>query len=300
MSTNKIRQAIDEFLVAGKQAGWAPTTQVKYKKFLTYFVNWLESQRIETLEQLDRHSLRQWGAGIRDRWRPETVTTAVRVVRRWLRWCHAEGWLPPLADAIQSPRLPRQSRRTVTPEEVQKLLRVCDEDPNEVLGRRNAAIVSLLFDSMLRASELVSLDVNDLDLDECRVIVLGKGGIERPAFFSEATKTRIQRWLEVHPDHPALFTVGQGDDVRRMPYGTLYQLIVLLGERAGIPRVSPHAFRRGGACAAFKLGASTRVVMVLGGWRTLDMVVRYTQALKPDELFPQYAPMSAVKPDENE
>jgi integrase/recombinase XerC len=296
-----LQSAIDQFCVAGKQRGWAPTTQIKYRKFLRYLSDWLRMRGLENTDDLSKALLRQWGADIQDEWGPETVATAVRVVRYWLHWCADEGMASPeLVDCLRSPKLPKVIHRTVTPEEIQAMLAVCDTNSQNItIARRNAAIIAMLFDSMVRAAELLALDVSDLDL-KGKVIVKGKGGVWRPAFFGADTVERLLSWLEVHPGHSPLFTTTARDGrVHRLGYGGLVLVLSDLADRAGIPHLSPHAFRRGGACAAVMLGASTRVVMGLGGWETLEMVVRYTRALKPELLASEYSPMGAVSKEED-
>ena len=173
-----LQSAIDQFCVAGKQRGWAPTTQIKYRKFLRYLSDWLRMRGLENTDDLSKALLRQWGADIQDEWGPETVATAVRVVRYWLHWCADEGMASPeLVDCLRSPKLPKVIHRTVTPEEIQAMLAVCDTNSQNItIARRNAAIIAMLFDSMVRAAELLALDVSDLDL-KGKVIVKGKGGV---------------------------------------------------------------------------------------------------------------------------
>lgn len=299
--------AIEAFLVAGRQVGWSPTTHKQYAYHLERLRQWLADHGIEDIEDVDRYRLRQWGAEIRERWQPATVRGAVKVVKRFFAWCHEEGLAKhDLSGVLKTPRVPKKIQRTVTPEEVQRMLAICDSVPSDgmlpdtalAVWRRNGAIVSLLFDSLLRVSELVRLTVDNVDLNTGRLVVVRKGGDQKPGFFGRATAKRLQAWLEVRPALPdvkALFTtIGADRPGRPLSVHGVREMLTSLSERAGIPHVTPHSFRRGGACAATMLGASTHVIMALGGWESESMVLRYTRALAIDEIAAQYSPMDCL------
>ena len=78
------------------------------------------------------------------------------------------------------------------------------------IGWRNAAIVSLLFDSGLRSGELCRLGVCEVDLSERELKVLIKGGNTMPGWFGAATTARLKRWLSVRSAWPGIETVFVG------------------------------------------------------------------------------------------
>ena len=146
----------------------------QYRWHLNRLVRWLGLREAVELAHVTRSLLRTWGAGLREEWAPATIKQAVCATRSFFAWCEEEGWLeenPALA--LRVPRVPRRVQRTLTDDEVRAMLQACDDSPK---GRRDAALVSLLLDSGLRASEVCRLAVEDLDLDEGLLVVQVKGG----------------------------------------------------------------------------------------------------------------------------
>ncbi len=302
-----LHEAAEEYLMAGTQEGWSEATHRQYRWHLEKFRLWAHEHHIDDVESLTRRALRAWGASIRDRWQPATCRQAVIAVRQFLVWCHAEGLIAEdLSGVLKVPKVPRRIQRTITADEVKAMLAVCDSqngvglDPDVAIAvaRRNAAIVCLLFDSLLRASELCRLRVQDVNMDGRYILVIGKGGDQQVVWFGEETGQRLRAWLEVRraaPGVDALFVSLGGNTPGRPLTGRGLRIILKnLGERAGIKGVSPHAFRRGGAVQAIMSGAPSRVVQLMGRWANLEMVERYTRALERGEILPRYSPMDSI------
>jgi len=302
--------AIRNFLIAGKQAGQSQTTLRQYGYHLDRMRRWLRDRGVRDLESVDRSVLREWGAEIQERWKPATVRSAVKIVRLFLSWCYGEGLIEEdLSDALKIPKVPKRIQRTVTPKEVRRMLAVCDQQARDdrdlgippIIPIRNAAIISLLFDSMLRGSELLRLTVDDIDLDAGILKVVRKGGDEKIGYFGRTTAKRLRAWLEVRPALPGvkvLFTTLGGQQVGQpLTIHGLRTMLATLSKRAGIEHVSPHSFRRGGACAATALGAPTHVVAAMGGWESTSMVMLYTRALGAGDLVNRYSPVDHLAGD---
>ncbi len=179
-----LRQLMDEFLLAGQANGWSPLTVRQYERHLAWLAGWLEEHGATTLEEVTRTLLRQWLAAQRERWSPATCKVAVTVLHSWLRFCEEEGHGGgSLVSAVKVPRVPETVQRAVDRHEVEALLHACEEPATsgltpaqaEAARLRNAAIVAVLFDSILRASELCGLDVGDVYLERLRLAVRRKG-----------------------------------------------------------------------------------------------------------------------------
>jgi site-specific recombinase XerD len=309
---NGIQQAIDDFLLTGKQAGWSKATVKTYRWHLDQLADWLAQRDVTTPDRITARLVRAYGAGMTDGWEPATCKTAVIAIRSWLKWA-ADAELADIGlDAVlKTPRVPENIQRTVDAGEIDALLAFC-ERPYESGGLtasqgycvnvRNRAIVALLFDALLRSGELCGLRVDDVDMEKRSVMIRkGKGGSDGIGHFSEATAVYLADWLKLRPfvaleSCDALFvgvtgnTPGQGIT----SYG-LRSIMRGLSKRAGVRHLSPHAFRRGGAVQAVINGASSRVVRDMGRWRHLDMVEVYTRSLDANTLHDKYAPMHAVR-----
>jgi integrase/recombinase XerC len=291
------------------QSGWSQGTAKQYRWHLGQWSAWLDVHSVATLEQIDKRRLRQWGASILERWAKATARGAVICVRSFLAWCLSEDLLTTdLSSTLKIPRASRTIQRTISPPEVSALLEQAGQWPPagvtpadaEAIAVRNVAIISLLFDSLIRANELCELRLFDVDLAAGQLVVLGKGGNQRRAMFGQATATRLAAWIGLRQATPgtATFFVGIGGNTPGQPLKPRGLRLILkrIGDRAGIPDVSPHAFRRGGATAAIAQGAPSRVVQQFGGWSNLEMVDRYTQALNAGDLYHLYGPVDHMVP----
>lgn len=304
-----MRQLIDEFLLAGQANGWSRATHRQYDRHLSWLAGWLEEHGATALEDVTRTLLRSWLAEKRQNWAPATCKVAVTVLRSWLAFCEAEGYGGAnLATAVKVPHVPERVQRAVDRHEVEAMLHVCEEPARsgltpaqgEATRLRNAALVAVLFDSILRASELCGLDVGDVYPDRLRLAVKRKGGKEQLVRFSERTADYLREWLLVRPGfaapgETALFTAITGNTPGcRLTTNGLRIVVKRLAERAGVADLSPHAFRRGGTVQAIELGAPDRMVQLHGGWSKVSMVTTYSRTLVADERFDAYQPMRAV------
>lgn len=148
-------------------------------------------------------------------------------------------------------------------------------------GKRDRAVLHLLFDLALRRGEVVSLDTADTDLEAGTVDVLGKGRTERVRLtLPDPTKAALRSWLEVRgPEAGPLFVnfdrAGKG---RRMTGTSVYRLVRELGEDAGL-RVRPHGLRHAAITEALDLTrGDVRKVQRFSRHRDLRVLNRYDDA----------------------
>jgi site-specific recombinase XerD len=287
---------IDNFLIAGRAQGWSAATVKQYAKHLQYWQAWL------TGADPTPDNLIAWLAAIRGRWSPATVRSAVIAVRSYLRFTGRAD----LAQAIKPPQPPPRVQRTISASEVGRLLEAADARvvtgvspaQADAVALRNAAIVAVLYDCWLRASELCSLTLDAVSVEARRLIVAGKGNREELVAYSAETALRLHEWLTVRPTVAnrgvrALFVaVGGSTPGQPLTVQGLRAILNSLGRRAGVDNVTPHSFRRGGATQAIRNGASTRWVQAHGRWAKLEFVELYTRALDPGDLIERYSPVA--------
>jgi integrase/recombinase XerC len=156
-------------------------------------------------------------------------------------------------------------------------------DPDDPLGRRDRAILELLYASGLRLSEVEALDLEDVDLTGRMVRVMGKGGKERLVPFNRPAARALRAWLR---DRAAILARGRGD--ARDPLFVNYRGTRLTGRsidrllrrhvvRAAIQTgVSPHALRHSFATHLLQRGADLRTIQELLGHARLSTTQRYT------------------------
>ena len=158
------------------------------------------------------------------------------------KWLLEEGYTKSdLFARLKVPKTPETVIEVLSDEEIRRL--VSEINPQSLIGARLYAIVLLLLDTGLRATELCTLTQANTDLADSSVKVMGKGKKERVLYFSPETKKAIHRYLTVYRpenDRPELFL---SDDGSPLTYNGLKQIILRLRVRAAIPRLHLHLFR---------------------------------------------------------
>ena len=140
---------------------------------------------------------------------------------------------------------------------------------------RNRAILLMLLDTGLRASELCKLKLYQVDHRNSRIQVLGKGALERSVLFSPRTGQALWRYLSSRPNaakEDPVFVTSLG---RSLDRGQLANLVETIGHRAGVPNVHPHRFRHTFAIQYLRNGGDPYTLQKLLGHSTLDMVRKY-------------------------
>ena len=102
------------------------------------------------------------------------------------------------AQNLENPKLDKRQPKYLTLEESQKLLKIA-EDENDRNSERDFAIITLFLNCGMRLSELVSISLNDIQFDECKMTVIGKGNKERTIYLNKACMEAINKYLSVRP-----------------------------------------------------------------------------------------------------
>ena len=138
---------------------------------------------------------------------------------------------------------------------------------------RLQAIFELLISSGIRIGELCSLKTENVDFEECKAIVQGKGNKERIVYFSEKSKNYIEQYLSLREDNsPYLFVTFQTK--RKINPTTLEKTIRELGKSVGV-EAHPHKFRRTFCTQMIKKGMPIDQVQSLMGHESIETTLRY-------------------------
>jgi integrase/recombinase XerD len=214
------------------------------------------------------------------RYRASSVVRALSSVRSFHRFLLREGATAgdPTVPVIR-PKLPRALPRPLVLEDVERILAA----PNSATpdGLRDRAVLETLYGAGLRVSELVGLDVDDVDLEEGSVRVLGKGSKEREVPLGRYARDAVGAYLtQVRPglatarSRSALFLNLRGGRLTRQSVGKiLARQTRLAGVRGD---VSPHVLRHSFATHLLEGGADVRVVQELLGHASVATTQVYT------------------------
>lgn len=214
-----------------------------------------------------------------------SVSRRLASLRSFYRFARREGLVDTNpAKPLRNPRPDRKLPHFLTPDEILKLLSTPPAtDPQ---GLRDRAILETMYSAGLRVSEVVGINVSDLDLDSEIVRVRGKGKRERFAPLGTYAVTAIRRWLavrEVSPKEPA----GAAGPVyvnrfgRRLTTRSVARLLEKHLREAGLDqRTTPHTLRHSFATHLLDRGADIRSVQELLGHKSLVTTQIYTHVSK--------------------
>ena len=280
-----LERAVEAFLAhAAIERNLSPRTVEAYARDLARFTGYLEGQGISELAALERRHVTGFVRFLeREGLGPRSRARALVAIRRLVQYGAGRGLcaVDPL-DGVETPRFGKPLPRTLRPDEIQALLEAADlEDP---LGRRDHAMLEVLYAAGLRVSELVSLPLSGLDRRAGWVRVLGKGRKERIVPLGEPALEAIEEYLaEVRPglaraatrESDAVFLSRRG---RAMTRQNFFERLRGLARVAGIPRerVSPHVLRHAFASDLLEGGADLRAVQTMLGHADLSTTEIYT------------------------
>ena len=290
MSDRKTRQkasqrtpvldAYIEFIASREAANVSPRTIGYYYAKLRPFCVWCGSNGVSLIGDVSAKHIRDYIITLRDRaLSPWTMHGAARAIKAFLRFCQSEGMIADVPP-ITMPKLPKELPQPYTAAEVERLIGSCECE-------RDRAIIYMLVDTGLRASELIALDGRDVDISSGLVMVRGgKGAKDRAVYFGSKTKGAILRyWREVgtKPAKDDPFFVTRVAPIERLSFFGLASMLRRLGKRADVQTCTPHRFRRTFAVWSLRAGMDVFTLQRLMGHEDLGTTRRYV-ALVDDDL----------------
>lgn len=181
--------------------------------------------------------------------------------------------------SIKTPKLSKKLPDVLSYDEILKMMELIDY--TKLAGERDKTIVMLLYGGGLRVSELVSLKVNDLFVDEGFVKVKGKGSKERLVPIGIKTINQVSYYVESYRNKFAkpgsknyLILNQRGGSLSRV---SVFNLIKKLATEAGIKKaISPHTLRHSFATTLIEGGANLRAVQQMLGHESITTTEIYT------------------------
>ena len=213
--------------------------------------------------------------------RPDTARGNIICLRSVLKRCVRKGWLNLDVEDIKIPKREKRIITYLTESEINSFISVVGQQCRGYsnLNRlRNVAIVSLLYDSGIRISELCSLNRNSIK--DRQFIVIGKSKNPRICFITERTEQRIKDYLDLRDDNDrALFIANQTG--KRITSDNVRKVFQNVCNRSEFINIHPHTIRHSFATRLLDKEVDIRYIAELMGHESLDTTKIYTHFSNP-------------------
>jgi integrase/recombinase XerC len=278
---------VENFLDFGEtEKGWSSETLRGYRSDLSQFVAHLKSQfqDITDVSQVTHLQIRSFASDLSTRNENGSIARKMSALRTFFRYLKRKGqikkdWLA----LIPSPRVEKKLPKFLKIEEILELLRAPDD--STWFGRRDRALIELLYGCGLRVSEASDLNHSDLTVRAGWIRVMGKGSKERFVPLNELAKEAIQHYLKLRPspkDEDAVFTNFRGTRLTSRSMARILSRVVLQAAALSPEWIdanrslNPHALRHSFATHLLSAGADLRSIQELLGHSRLSTTQRYT------------------------
>lgn len=255
-----------------------------------------KGRREVELQAIDNLTIRDFMATLYEKNKMRSsIHRKVAALRTFFKFLCREGILEVNpAELVASPRVERKLPNHLTIQEMIRFIEAPDVDT--VLGKRDRAMLELLYASGVRVSELVGLNLTDIDFPNQTLRVKGKGRKERIVPFGEHARQAIQAYLSVRGallvegeagrvDPLAVFINYQGTRITTRSVGRMVDKYVRMC--SDIHHISPHSLRHSFATHLLDAGADLRTIQELLGHARLSSTQVYTH-VSMDKLMEVY------------
>ena len=232
--------------------------------------------------------LNRLGTNTSDELGKNTLNYHLIALRSFLKFCARTDVEAASPEKVELARVRAKQVTFLSSEEVQRL--ISQPNTSTEAGLRDRAILELLFSSGLRVSELVSLDIEHINLKRREFSVRGKGQKDRPVFISHEAAEWIQKYLESRSDNTKPLFIRYGGkkqldlsgNYHRLSARSVQRLVSRYALLAGITKhVSPHTLRHSFATDLLMNGADLRSVQAMLGHSDISTTQIYTHVTDP-------------------
>lgn len=296
----ELSKAISGFLLFKEGEGLSPNTIKTYQIHLRYFSEFLEGADLEDITPADvlrflqymrrDHKPKRWSGSTKPL-SSQTIRNIWVALRSFYTWAGQVLQAPDVMQHVPAPKATNAEREPFTAKEVKRLLDVVKprraKKPRSgyryVQMLRDQAIILVLLDTGLRASELCRLTIGDLHLSSGRISVTGKGSKHRYVRLATVCRRAVWQYLAERedgndPDRPLFVT----NNNRRLKRHWLRKRLANIGEEAGVEDVYPHRFRYTFAIQYLRNGGDIFTLQMLLGHSSLKMVRYYAKLADVD------------------
>ena len=258
------------------ERGMSPNTVASYCHDVEGFLEWCQIEpRAVTTADIEAYLGKVTADGLSKR----STARLLSSLRSFFSWCVEEGEITDNpCDRVDAPKLGQYLPAVLSVKEVEAILE--SVDLKAPFGKRNRAILEVLYGCGLRVSEAANLRISHIHLDEGFVDVIGKGNKQRLVPLGEIAADSIRAYLEDRPVPASaayddyLFLNRFGKPISRV---SLFKLVKDQAMAAGVQKeISPHTFRHSFATHLIENGADLRIVQEMLGHESILTTEIYT------------------------
>ena len=294
-------QALPRSEIAGKveqffeylqvEKGCSPLTIRNYRHYLNRLINWLGKEGIrQNLKDINPDVVRAYRVYISNLPDRKGGTLSRRTqgyhviaLRSFLKWLLKNDQPVMAPDKIDLPKVAERQVKFLTGEMVDRLLNA--PTLSTIQGKRDKAILEVLFSTGLRVSELIRLDRDKIDLDRREFGIIGKGGRARVVFLSTRSADWLNKYLNERTDkyqpvfirHKGKVEPTTADEKMRLTPRSVQRMIKKYVRKIKLPvDATPHVLRHSFATDLLMAGADIRSVQEMLGHKNISTTQIYT------------------------
>lgn len=293
-----MQDVVDEYLrFIQIEKGLSENTIAAYRRDLNHYLNYLAAQKISNLDFIDRQIVQQWFGVLHDEGRStKSIARFTSTIRSFHQFALREKYAAKDPTVlIETPKYERKLPDVLSIDEIDLLLTTPETSKNN--GYRDRTMLELLYATGIRVSELINIEVEDVNLLMGFVKVFGKGNKERIIPLGETVIELLKTYIEnVRPQllkkqvTHTLFLNMQGKPLTRQG---IWKIIKQTGAKAGIQkRLTPHTLRHSFATHLLENGADLRAVQEMLGHSDISTTQLYTHVSKTQirKMYQKYHP----------
>lgn len=289
---SEIARKVNEFLEYLQiEKGSSPLTIRDYRHYLTRFVNWMNKEGVrQELKYINPdvvRSFRVYLSNLPGENKPQMTRRTqgyhVIALRSFLKWLIKNDYTVMAPEKIELPKVEERQVKFLSGEQIDRLLSA--PSLSTIQGKRDKAILEMLFSTGLRVSELTKLDRDKLNLDRREFGIVGKGGKARVVFLSQRATDWLIKYLNERNDgykplfihHKGVSKPGTPDEKMRLTVRSVQRMVKKYSHKMKLPlEVTPHVMRHSFATDLLMAGADIRSVQEMLGHKNISTTQIYT------------------------
>ena len=251
------------------ERGFSDYTIKSYKEDLTEFYDFALDNNIDI--DLVRDYLREL---YEKKYSTKTISRKVSSLKSYFKYLESEGIIKDnFMRLISNPKLEKTLPNYLNYDDLEKLLNY--PDISNKYGLRDALILEMLYSTGVRVSELANIRLNDIDFNDRKILILGKGNKERYVYYGSKCEKLLDKYLKMYHRDSSYLLIGKKSD--RLNEREIRSIVTDSAKKAGINiHVSPHTLRHTYATHMLNDGADLKSVGDLLGHESLSTTQIYT------------------------